>query len=63
MSNKLIKKVTCCLCDKEVKYTDECRELWGKWVCPECSEKVAKFVNEKINEEIDKKGEGEKENE
>lgn len=50
MSNKLIKKVTCCLCDKEVEYTNECNQLFGKWVCPECSEKVANIVNNMLNE-------------
>lgn len=50
MSNKLIKKVTCYFCDKEVEYTNECNQIWGKWVCPGCSKLIAGIVNNMLKE-------------
>lgn len=54
MSNKLKKKITCCLCEKTVKLTDDCQKLIQGDVCPKCAGMVARIVNnmlEEINEE------------
>lgn len=45
MSNKLKKKITCAFCEKTVPYTSDCRELFGRDVCPECVEKIVRVVN------------------
>ena len=46
MSNKLKKKIVCCLCDRTVPYyTEGCQKLFDKDVCPECAVKVAEIVN------------------
>lgn len=45
MSNKLKKKIVCCLCDKTVPYSNECQELFDRDVCPDCAGKVAEIVN------------------
>ena len=51
MSNKLKKKIKCCLCNRTVPYyTEGCQKLFDKDVCPECVVKVAAIVNEIIDE-------------
>lgn len=50
MSNKLKKKITCCLCDKTAPLTDDCKTLFGKDVCPDCGVRLVKLV-ERILEE------------
>ena len=45
MSNKLKKKMTCEFCGKTVKFTNDCRELYGRDVCPDCVERIVKVVN------------------
>ncbi len=44
MSNKLKKKITCCLCDRTVPYTNECNKLLERDVCPDCSVRLVKVV-------------------
>ena len=45
MSNKLKKEITCGFCEKTVPYTNECKELFGRDVCPDCVEKIVRVVN------------------
>ena len=46
MSNKLKKKIKCCLCNRTIPYyTEGCQKLFDKDVCPECAAKVAGMVN------------------
>lgn len=50
MSNKLKKKIKCCLCDKSVPFTEDCQKLFHEDVCPECAVKVTDIVNRVIEE-------------
>lgn len=50
MSNKLKKKIKCCLCDKTVPFTEDCQKLFNEDVCPECAVKVTDIVNQMIEE-------------
>lgn len=50
MSNKLKKRITCCLCDKTVPFTEDCQELFNKDVCPKCAGMVATIVNNMLKE-------------
>ena len=43
-------EITCCICDKKVPLTKECRKLWGYDVCPECAENITRLVNKKMVE-------------
>jgi hypothetical protein len=53
MSNKLRKKIKCCLCEKEVPITDKCRRLFDRDVCPDCAVRVAGIVNKLIDEKME----------
>ena len=54
MSNKLKKKIVCCLCDRTVPYyTEGCQKLFDKDVCPECAVKVAEIVNRAIDNMVE----------
>lgn len=55
MSNKLKKKIKCYFCNKTVPFTEDCQELFGKDVCPECAVKVAAVVNKIVDEYSDSK--------
>ena len=45
MSNKLKKFIKCCLCDREVERTDDCHVIFGRDVCPACSDRVVRLAN------------------
>ena len=42
--------ITCCLCEKTMEPTDECRRLFNMDICPECSEKLGKVAERIIIE-------------
>ena len=50
MSNKLKKKIVCCLCDRTVPFTEDCQKLFDRDICPECAAKVAEIVNRAIDD-------------
>ena len=45
MSNKIKKKIECGFCEKTVPYTNECHELLGVDVCPDCTMALTRLVN------------------
>lgn len=51
MSNKLRKTITCAFCEKTVKNTVDCKELYGRDVCPDCVKQLVKVVNKLSVEE------------
>lgn len=61
MSNKLKKKIMCCICNKEVPFTEDCQKLYDEDVCPECAVNVAKMVNRAIDKIIDEVKESKRE--
>ena len=50
MSNKLKKKIHCCLCGKTAPLTDKCHILFDKDVCPECGVRLVKIVEDMLGE-------------
>lgn len=51
MSNKLRKKIKCCLCEKEVPLTKDCQKLFDSYdVCPDCTRRLVGFVGRLIND-------------
>ena len=54
MSNKLKKTITCEFCEKTVKYTSDCQELFGRDVCPECAERITQLANKILDEKMKK---------
>ena len=51
----MTKMITCCMCEKTVELTDDCRVLFSKDVCPECARNLTRLVNKLMVEESDKK--------
>lgn len=50
MSNKLKKKIKCCLCDETKPFTEDCQKLYEQDVCPDCAVKVTAMVNQVIDD-------------
>lgn len=53
MGDKIKKKIiTCEFCRRSIPYTEDCRELFGRYVCPDCVRRGLIFMDDKIEKRI-----------
>lgn len=51
MGDKIEKKIIICeFCGRSMPYTEGCRELFGRDVCPDCVENIVKVANRVLTE-------------